>query len=160
MKLPAHLPLVVLFSLLGLSCLAGAQQSSSSAAVPPSAASAVENAAVTSSQIVIPGPLRSFLRMAGISRGIAPEEVIPLMSRNVYTQGYGISRRPTEYLVLLTHYVDQAGNWRTWPVPRASSELLIVTTSSRSCMCWAITPAQTVAKPTPRFKRKILNAPF
>ncbi|MGA9554427.1 MAG: hypothetical protein WBR30_19435, partial [Candidatus Sulfotelmatobacter sp.] len=32
-----------------------------------------------SAEFVIPGPLRSFLRMAGISQKVAPEEVLPLL---------------------------------------------------------------------------------
>ena len=61
----------------------------------------------TSSQFVIPGPQRSFLRMAGISQKISPDEVLPLLSRNVFTQGYEIGR-PTEFLILLRRYVIQA----------------------------------------------------
>jgi hypothetical protein len=61
-----------------------------------------------SSTYLVPGPLRSFLRMAGVSRGVSAEEVLPLVSRNVYTQGFGISGRPTEYLILLSRYVGQA----------------------------------------------------
>ena len=61
-----------------------------------------------SSQFSIPGPQRSFLRMAGISQGIAPEEVLPLLSRNVFMQGYRGSSRPTEFLILLRRYVVQA----------------------------------------------------
>jgi len=61
-----------------------------------------------SSQFTIPGPLRSFLRMAGISQKITPEEVLPLLSRNVYIQGYEGTSRPTEFLVLLRRYVVQA----------------------------------------------------
>jgi hypothetical protein len=56
---------------------------------------------------MIPGPLRSFLRMAGISQKIAPEEVLPLLSRNVFMQGYENSRK-TEFLILLSRYVVQA----------------------------------------------------
>src|SRR5437016_2547653 len=40
----------------------------------------------TPSEFMIPGPLRSFLRMAGISQKVAPEEVLPLLGRNVYMQ--------------------------------------------------------------------------
>src|SRR6202043_2771418 len=61
--------------------------------------------------IVIPGPLRSFLRMAGISQKISPEEVVPLLAHNVFTQGYEGARdggRPTEFLILLSRYVRQA----------------------------------------------------
>jgi hypothetical protein len=56
---------------------------------------------------MIPGPLRSFLRMAGISQKIAPEEVLPLLSRNVFMQGYEGSKK-TEFLILLSRYVVQA----------------------------------------------------
>ena len=61
--------------------------------------------------VEIPGPLRSFLRMAGISQKAAPEEVIPLLARNVFLLGYeGPSGhvRPTEFLILLSRYVQQA----------------------------------------------------
>ena len=57
---------------------------------------------------LIPGPQRSFLRMAGISQKVRPEEVLPLLSRNVFTEGYQGSSRPTEFLVLLRRYVVQA----------------------------------------------------
>lgn len=60
---------------------------------------------------VIPGPLRSFLRMAGISQKALPEEVLPLLARNVFAQGYqGWQTRGgrTEFLILLTRYVQQS----------------------------------------------------
>ena len=60
------------------------------------------------SQFVIPGPQRSFLRMAGISQKITPEEVLPLLSRNVFTEGFEGTTRPTEFLILLRRYVVQA----------------------------------------------------
>src|SRR5580765_7001566 len=63
--------------------------------------------AASESQIDIPGPLRSFLRMAGISQKISPEETLPLVARNVVMHGFRIGR-PTEFLVLLTRYVHQA----------------------------------------------------
>ena len=59
----------------------------------------------------IPGPLRSFLRMAGISQKISPEEVAPLLARNVFQRGFAgpqPNRRPTEFLLLLVRYVQQA----------------------------------------------------
>src|SRR5256714_3186871 len=59
----------------------------------------------------IPGPLRSFLRMAGISQKVAPEEVMPLLARNVFVLGYegrAPKGRPAEFLVLLSRYVQQA----------------------------------------------------
>jgi hypothetical protein len=87
------------------------QSGISSAAQPsqelPSAASA---------NVTIPGPLRSFLRMAAISQKVSPDEVLPLLARSVVVQGYsgqGRARRPTEYLALLTRYVEQARELRT-----------------------------------------------
>lgn len=58
--------------------------------------------------INIPGPLRSFLRMAGISQKIAAEDVLPLLARNVYSHGYQNGHQPTEFLRLLDRYMDQA----------------------------------------------------
>ncbi len=79
-----------------------AQTNDAASAVP------VENTARGSSEFVIPGPQRSFLRMAGISQKVTPDQVFPLLSRNVFTQGYEGSNRPTEFLVLLRRYVVQA----------------------------------------------------
>jgi hypothetical protein len=64
-----------------------------------------------SGTLSIPGPLRSFLRMAGISQKISPEEVAPLLARNVFQLGYDGRQpnpRPTEFLLLLIRYVQQA----------------------------------------------------
>ena len=46
--------------------------------------------------------------MAGISQKVKPEEVLPLLSRNVFTEGYQGTSRPTEFLILLRRYVVQA----------------------------------------------------
>jgi len=73
----------------------------------PVAASPVPTKASTS-EIGIPGPLRSFLRMAGISQKVAPPDVMPLLARNIYMQGYEGGNRPTEFLILLNRYVQQA----------------------------------------------------
>ena len=60
----------------------------------------------------IPGQLSSFLRMAAISQKSTPEEVLPFLARNVAVEGYvyigNEPRRPTEFLVLLKGYLDQA----------------------------------------------------
>ncbi len=60
----------------------------------------------------IPGPLRSFLRMAGISQKIGPEEVLPLVARNVVVIGYPSFNEkpgnPLEFLLLLRRYLTQA----------------------------------------------------
>jgi hypothetical protein len=45
--------------------------------------------------------------MAGISQKILPEDVLPLLARNSYLQGYE-SGRETEFLILLDRYVHQA----------------------------------------------------
>jgi hypothetical protein len=58
-------------------------------------------------EAAIPGPLRSFLRMAAISQKITPEEVLPLLARNVVMSGYQ-DGKPTEFLVLVNWYMDQA----------------------------------------------------
>ena len=54
--------------------------------------------------VVIPGPLRPFLRMAGISQQISPDQVMPMLARNIFLWGYD-SRGQTEYLRLLIRYV-------------------------------------------------------
>lgn len=63
--------------------------------------------------ISIPGPLRSFLRMAAISQQVSADEVVPLLAHNVTVEGYTYNRKgqkpdPTEYLTLLKDYVKQA----------------------------------------------------
>jgi hypothetical protein len=46
--------------------------------------------------------------MAGISQKVTPEELLPLLSRNVFTEGYERTDHPTEFLILLRRYVVQA----------------------------------------------------
>jgi len=55
----------------------------------------------------IPGPLRSFMRMAAISQKVTPDDVMPLLARNVFMQGYQRGT-PTEFLLLVARYVEQA----------------------------------------------------
>ena len=114
MKVPRCLPtLVVAVLLFGTFCVTtSAQDSTPSPALPDSGqAAAVTPSASGLSDIAIPGPLRSFLRMAGISQQVTADEVMPLLARNVFTQGYegwqGGGAR-TEYLILLMRYVKQA----------------------------------------------------
>ena len=68
--------------------------------------------AASTATVIVPGPLRSFLRMAGISQKISTEEVLPLLARNVAVEGYQGRKdskgRPTEFLILLKRYVEQA----------------------------------------------------
>ena len=105
------LPTLFLAGLLSLCFHTPAQAESPAPAVnPPSSASDADSAEIAppaSNTVLVPGPLRSFLRMAGISQKISPDEVLPLLARNVYTLGFR-SGRPTEFLILLQRYVTQA----------------------------------------------------
>lgn len=61
----------------------------------------------------IPGPLRSFARMAALSPDLAPEDLLPALARNVVTNGYQAiasneSLDQTEYLRLVIRYLAQA----------------------------------------------------
>ncbi|HEY3837295.1 MAG TPA: hypothetical protein VGL72_12020, partial [Bryobacteraceae bacterium] len=63
--------------------------------------------------IEIPGPMRSFSRMAAIAPDVRPEEVMPAVARNVVTNGYQASHsndalEQTEYLKLVHRYLSQA----------------------------------------------------
>lgn len=63
--------------------------------------------------IYIPGPLRSFARMAALSPEVHPEDLLPAMARNVVTNGYHANSStealdPTEYLKLVFRYLGQA----------------------------------------------------
>jgi hypothetical protein len=70
------------------------------------------NSLSTAEVVAIPGPLRSFLRMAAISQQITPEDVLPLLARNVVMSGYQ-EGKPTEFLVLVNWYMDQARELET-----------------------------------------------
>ena len=61
----------------------------------------------------IPGPLRSFNRMAALSPELSPADVIGAIARNVVTNGYQAASsnealEPTEYLKLIVRYLSQA----------------------------------------------------
>ena len=62
--------------------------------------------------IEIPGPLRSFARMAALAPDLPVEELLPALTRNIVTSGYqslsGEVLEPTEYLKLVVRYVSQA----------------------------------------------------
>src|SRR6266851_793368 len=63
--------------------------------------------------IPIPGPLRSFSRMAALSPELAPEDLMPALARNVVTNGYQAASsnealEQTEYLKLVIRYLSQA----------------------------------------------------
>jgi hypothetical protein len=99
--------LPVLLCAFGMLC-----NSAWSAVPPPSSAESIQGqsasaVAAPSEEASIPGPLRSFLRMAAISQKVSPEEVLPLLARNVYVTGYQ-NGKPTQFLILLNWYMDQA----------------------------------------------------
>ncbi len=83
------------------------QAASSSTRPDPESAGAATSASPAVDSVIIPGPLRSFLRMAGISQKVSPEDVLPLLARNVYMEGYQNGHQ-TEFLILLDRYVHQA----------------------------------------------------
>jgi hypothetical protein len=63
--------------------------------------------------VTIPGPIRSFARMAAFSAEAKPEDVLPALARNVVTNGYQAARsndelEETEYLKLVHRYLGQA----------------------------------------------------
>jgi hypothetical protein len=110
-KSPLRCRVLVVVSLVVSSCgsvgARGAQPSADDPPVSKSSRTAIDAPGPTA-EISIPGPLRSFLRMAGISQKISREDVLPLLARNVYMQGYEGGDRPTEFLILLNRYVQQA----------------------------------------------------
>jgi hypothetical protein len=62
--------------------------------------------------IEIPGPFRSFARMAAFSPDLPPEEVLPAVAHNIVMRGYRANLSgtlgPTEYLTLVQRYLSQA----------------------------------------------------
>ena len=84
------------FCVAGLLCLA--------AYSPVHAAPAPQADFQPGDTIIIPGPLRSFLRMAGISQEVSVDDVLPTLARNAALYGYQ-GGRETEYLVLVSRYV-------------------------------------------------------
>jgi hypothetical protein len=62
--------------------------------------------------IAIPGPYRSFARMAALAPDAGPADILPALARNIVTGGYEASRgseqlEPTEYLKLVQRYLSQ-----------------------------------------------------
>jgi hypothetical protein len=61
----------------------------------------------------IPGPIRSFARMAALSPELNPDDLLSALARNVVTNGYQASSgneslEPTEYLKLIVRYLSQS----------------------------------------------------
>src|SRR5580692_6484007 len=107
MKPPFFVPALSAVVLCTWCCFAPAARSADSSGSSPR----VSAESPESGTLSIPGPLRSFLRMAAISQKITPEEIAPLLARNVFQLGYDgrqPKRNPTEFLLLLVRYVQQA----------------------------------------------------
>ena len=63
--------------------------------------------------IMVPGPLRSFARMAALSPDLTPDDMLPALARNIVTNGYQATNsaeglEQTEYLKLVVRYLSQA----------------------------------------------------
>ncbi|HYL73057.1 MAG TPA: hypothetical protein VEU96_02575 [Bryobacteraceae bacterium] len=63
--------------------------------------------------IPVPGPIRSFSRMAALSPELSPDDLLPALARNVVTNGYQAANsnealEQTEYLKLVIRYLSQA----------------------------------------------------
>jgi hypothetical protein len=88
----------------------------SSSAVDRQQEKPAEQQSLQSTTVTIPGPLRSFLRMAGISQKATADDVMPLLARNIFLLGYeGSPSRPhpTEFLILVMRYMQQARELQT-----------------------------------------------
>jgi len=90
-----------------LICAAAARPDSMSGSPDADTAAKGNTASPTGDMVMIPGPLRSFLRMAGISQKVSPDDVLPLLARNIYLHGYR-QNTPTEFLLLIDRYIHQA----------------------------------------------------
>jgi hypothetical protein len=107
MKSLLRLPIVAILS---LSAWSYSEVRAQDAAPPPSSPSSTAPSSQTTT-VAIPGPVRSFLRMAAISQKVSPDEIAPLLARNIFLLGYEGPQnqaRETEYLILLNRYVQQA----------------------------------------------------
>jgi hypothetical protein len=107
---PAFFATAALFLFLSSTGPAGGQEQQDQLDPAPTSPAAVRSPPTLSSpttQVLIPGPLRSFLRMAGISQDLPVEDVLPEVARNAYSLGYQHGH-DTEFLILLHRYVRQA----------------------------------------------------
>jgi hypothetical protein len=113
MKLPFRLEIVCVVSALSVAAccprqvLAQEDHQSRTTDIRSAGASGGRAPSRAVETVVIPGPLRSFLRMAGISQQLPADGVMPMLAENVSLYGYELGRQ-TEYLVLLNRYVRLA----------------------------------------------------
>ncbi len=71
------------------------------------------NASSNHPTIQIPGPIRSFNRMAALSPDLTPDDLLGALARNIVTNGFQASSgrealEQTEYLKLVVRYLSQA----------------------------------------------------
>ncbi len=113
---PAFAVALAIFPAIGLSGPAAWAQANSSAQSRAANLGSELNQPMGQETATIPGPLRSFLRMAGISQEIGPPDVLPLLARNVSVWGYEEGRE-TEFLRLIVRYVHMARELRRMTGP-------------------------------------------
>ena len=104
MRFPSRFPTCCVAGMLCLACYSPAHAAPRPASLFDQAAQETSTSPAEASILIIPGPMRSFLRMAGISQEISTEEVLPTLARNAALYGYQ-GGRETEYLVLVNRYV-------------------------------------------------------
>ena len=95
------------FLLAGLTILGTCRCARAAGPASPSGETVNQTGNQTAETITIPGPLRPFLRMAGISQESKPADLLPLLARNAFLYGHQMGKK-TEYLVLEDRYVHQA----------------------------------------------------
>src|SRR5450432_4096863 len=61
---------------------------SAASPAPPASVQDTPTQVPQTQTIAIPGPLRSFLRVAAISQKISADEIAPLLARNIFLLGY------------------------------------------------------------------------
>ena len=117
----SYRPWALLSAVLLIASLPAHHNTRAASPQPPADGRSVDNAgnpasAGAYSTLVIPGPLPPFLRLAAVSREAAPQEVLPLLSHQIVVDGYNGAKRasaPTEYLILVRRYVEQARELQT-----------------------------------------------
>jgi hypothetical protein len=88
-------------------------QSSGGGDLTPSVLKAANQTPAERPTIAIPGPIRSFARMAALSPDLRPGDLLGALARNVVTNGYQASAsaeslEQTEFLKLVVRYLSQA----------------------------------------------------
>jgi hypothetical protein len=120
---PRGLPVIVLaFLALGVGSADAENKTADNSAAPTSQVANPSVTLASAEQETIPGPLRSFSRMAAISQKVTPDEVLPLLARNVSIRGFATlsenSGKPTEYLLLVRRYLEEARDLRALAGPQ------------------------------------------